>query len=79
MGSQSNERVRHWAVDGSVQAVIQCPFGLLHLHMLQVLQMLDATIEIPQLGLIRSLNVHVAGAIALFQYTCFQRQKKQLS
>jgi tRNA G18 (ribose-2'-O)-methylase SpoU len=56
------------------------PGVLLQLPLLwvQVLQMLDATVEIPQLGLIRSLNVHVAGAIALFQYTCFQRQRKQL-
>ena len=35
----------------------------------QVLALLDATVEIPQLGLIRSLNVHVSGAIALYEYT----------
>jgi tRNA guanosine-2'-O-methyltransferase len=34
-----------------------------------VLQLLDATLEIPQLGVIRSLNVHVSGAIALYEYT----------
>lgn len=35
----------------------------------EVMQLLDATVEIPQLGLIRSLNVHVSGAIALYEYT----------
>jgi hypothetical protein len=35
----------------------------------QVLQVLDATLEIPQLGVVRSLNVHVSGAIALYEYT----------
>ena len=36
---------------------------------LEILQMLDATVEIPQLGIIRSLNAHVSGAIALYEYT----------
>ncbi len=36
---------------------------------LQLLQLLDHTVEIPQLGVIRSLNVHVSGAIALYEYT----------
>ena len=34
-----------------------------------ILALLDATVEIPQLGIIRSLNVHVSGAIAMFEYT----------
>ncbi|GFH22891.1 SpoU_methylase domain-containing protein, partial [Haematococcus lacustris] len=34
----------------------------------EVLQLLDSTVEIPQLGLIRSLNVHVSGAIAMYEY-----------
>ena len=34
-----------------------------------ILDILDGTIEIPQLGLVRSLNVHVSGAIALYEYT----------
>ncbi|KAI5079464.1 hypothetical protein GOP47_0004943 [Adiantum capillus-veneris] len=34
-----------------------------------ILQTLDACVEIPQLGVIRSLNVHVSGAIALWEYT----------
>lgn len=36
---------------------------------MQMLQLLDHTVEIPQLGLIRSLNVHVSGAITLYEYT----------
>ncbi|KAF5838523.1 hypothetical protein DUNSADRAFT_2721 [Dunaliella salina] len=35
----------------------------------EVIQMLDDSVEIPQLGLIRSLNVHVSGAIAMYEYT----------
>ena len=34
-----------------------------------ILQLLDHTVEIPQLGLIRSLNVHVSGAISLYEYS----------
>lgn len=34
-----------------------------------VLQMVDICVEIPQFGLIRSLNVHVSGAILLWEYT----------
>ena len=29
----------------------------------------DACVEIPQLGIIRSLNVHVSGAITIWEYT----------
>ena len=35
---------------------------------MEVLEVLDATIEIPQLGLLRSLNVHVSGAICVYEY-----------
>ena len=34
-----------------------------------LLALLDATVEIPQLGVIRSLNVHVSGAIAAYSYS----------
>lgn len=39
-----------------------------------LLQMLDHTIEIPQFGVTRSLNVHVSAAICIYEYT-----KKQLN
>ncbi|RUS24460.1 hypothetical protein BC938DRAFT_473545, partial [Jimgerdemannia flammicorona] len=35
----------------------------------QLLQFLDQTIEIPQFGITRSLNVHVSGAITIYEYT----------
>ncbi|CAA3014630.1 uncharacterized protein LOC111390252 [Olea europaea subsp. europaea] len=35
----------------------------------EIIHMLDACVEIPQLGVVRSLNVHVSGAIALWEYT----------
>ncbi|KAL1200621.1 hypothetical protein V5N11_019810 [Cardamine amara subsp. amara] len=34
-----------------------------------IIHVLDACVEIPQLGVVRSLNVHVSGAIALWEYT----------
>ena len=34
-----------------------------------MLGILDYTLEIPQLGVIRSLNVHVSGAIAMYEYS----------
>lgn len=34
-----------------------------------LLQLLDASVEIPQLGLIRSLNVHVSASICIWEYT----------
>ncbi|PRW33151.1 methyltransferase TARBP1 [Chlorella sorokiniana] len=34
-----------------------------------ILALLHHTVEIPQLGLIRSLNVHVSGAIGMYEYT----------
>ncbi|XP_064989872.1 uncharacterized protein LOC135627659 isoform X1 [Musa acuminata AAA Group] len=39
-----------------------------------IIHVLDGCVEIPQLGVIRSLNVHVSGAIALWEYTRQQRQ-----
>jgi len=33
-----------------------------------LLQILDYTVEIPQFGLIRSLNVHVSGALAIYAF-----------
>ena len=35
----------------------------------QLIQLLDECVEIPQLGIIRSLNVHVSGAILVWEYT----------
>ncbi|XP_020577528.1 LOW QUALITY PROTEIN: uncharacterized protein LOC110022769 [Phalaenopsis equestris] len=42
-----------------------------------IIHVLDACVEIPQLGIIRSLNVHVSGAIALWEYTRQQRSIQQ--
>lgn len=39
----------------------------------QILDLLDVCLEIPQSGMIRSLNVHVTGAIALYEYVRQQR------
>lgn len=35
----------------------------------EFLQSVDVCVEIPQLGIIRSLNVHVSGAISIWEYT----------
>jgi len=35
----------------------------------EFLQVVDVCVEIPQLGIIRSLNVHVSGAISIWEYT----------
>jgi len=35
----------------------------------EFLQVIDRCVEIPQLGIIRSLNVHVSGAISIWEYT----------
>jgi len=35
----------------------------------EFLQMVDTCVEIPQLGIIRSLNVHVSGAISIWEYS----------
>jgi len=45
---------------------------------IEYLRLLDDCIEIPQLGIVRSLNVHVSGAICLWEYTkqmCFKNNK----
>jgi tRNA G18 (ribose-2'-O)-methylase SpoU len=34
-----------------------------------LLALLDATVEIPQLGVVRSLNVHVSAAIGIYEFT----------
>ena len=43
-----------------------------------MLEILDHTVEIPQLGLIRSLNVHVSGAIAMYEYSRQQSRAADL-
>lgn len=35
----------------------------------EIINLLDACIEIPQFGIVRSLNVHVSGAIMIWEYT----------
>lgn len=35
----------------------------------QVLHLLDMVVEIPQFGVIRSLNVHVSASMLLWEYT----------
>ncbi|XP_068205851.1 probable methyltransferase TARBP1 [Palaemon carinicauda] len=40
-----------------------------------LLQLLDVCVEIPQSGIIRSLNVHVSGALFVWEYTRQHRQK----
>ncbi|XP_033105441.1 probable methyltransferase TARBP1 isoform X2 [Anneissia japonica] len=35
----------------------------------ELINILDVCIEIPQLGVLRSLNVHVSGALAIWEYT----------
>ena len=39
-----------------------------------LMHVLDCCVEIPQLGLIRSLNVHVSGALAMYEYTRQQQR-----
>eukprot|EP00742_Colponemidia_sp_Colp-10_P012885 GILJ01014505.1.p1 GENE.GILJ01014505.1~~GILJ01014505.1.p1 ORF type:complete len:1557 (+),score=304.04 GILJ01014505.1:174-4673(+) len=43
----------------------------------EFIQMLDDCIEIPQLGMVRSLNVHVSGAICIWEYTRQRLLQKQ--
>lgn len=41
-----------------------------------LLPLLDQCIEVPQCGVVRSLNVHVTGALFMWEYACqhfFQR------
>jgi len=40
-----------------------------------LIQVLDACTEIPQLGVRRLLNVHVSGGIAVWEYTRQQRAR----
>ena len=35
----------------------------------EILELIDECIEIPQFGVVRSLNVHVSGALCIWQYT----------
>ena len=35
----------------------------------EYIQLVDQCLEIPQYGIIRSLNAHVSGAIAIWEYT----------
>ena len=42
-----------------------------------ILQEVDQCVEIPQLGLLRSLNVHVSGAILIWHYTQQQMLRKR--
>lgn len=42
-----------------------------------IIHVLDACVEIPQLGVVRSLNVHVSGAIAVWEYTRQQQQQQR--
>ena len=35
----------------------------------ELIQHLDVCVEIPQFGMIRSLNVHVSGALMIWEYT----------
>ena len=43
----------------------------------ELIQLLDVCVEIPQQGLIRSLNVHVSGALLIWEYTRQQLSSKQ--
>ena len=36
---------------------------------IQFLSFVDTCVEIPQLGIIRSLNVHVSGSICIWEFT----------
>ena len=44
---------------------------------IQFLSAVDHCIEIPQLGIIRSLNVHVSGAISIWEYVHKTNETKQ--
>lgn len=43
-----------------------------------VLPILDACVEIPQVGQLRSLNVHVSGSLAVWEYTRQRRERAAL-
>jgi tRNA G18 (ribose-2'-O)-methylase SpoU len=42
-----------------------------------LLDCLDVCLELPMLGVVKSLNAHVAGAMVLWQYTQQQLKKAQ--
>lgn len=44
----------------------------------EVIQELDIVVEIPQFGVIRSLNVHVSGALLVWQYTAQRLLRQQI-
>ena len=44
---------------------------------IDLLHVVDQCVEIPQLGVIRSLNVHVAGSIVMYQYVHQQLKQQQ--
>jgi len=44
---------------------------------IEFLHVVDVCVEIPQLGIIRSLNVHVSGAISIWEYSKQQMVKNQ--
>eukprot|EP00929_Paragymnodinium_shiwhaense_P102115 TRINITY_DN65301_c0_g1_i1.p1 TRINITY_DN65301_c0_g1~~TRINITY_DN65301_c0_g1_i1.p1 ORF type:complete len:1682 (+),score=427.74 TRINITY_DN65301_c0_g1_i1:83-5128(+) len=44
----------------------------------EVLPLLDGCVEIPQAGQIRSLNVHVSGSLAIWEYTKQRRDRAKL-
>ena len=44
-----------------------------------LIQQLDVCVEIPQQGIIRSLNVHVSGALLIWEYTRQQLLKQGCS
>jgi tRNA G18 (ribose-2'-O)-methylase SpoU len=43
----------------------------------EYLHYVDQCLEIPQLGIIRSLNVHVSGAIAIWEFTKQRLARKE--
>ena len=45
----------------------------------EIIQCLDLCVEIPQMGVVRSLNVHVSGALLIWEYTrqLLQRASQQ--
>ena len=45
----------------------------------EYLQAVDQCVEIPQLGIIRSLNVHVSGALAIWEFTRQRMETQSLT
>jgi tRNA guanosine-2'-O-methyltransferase len=44
-----------------------------------ILQQMDVCLQIPQSGVLRSLNCHVSGALALWEYTRQQLNSTSIS